>query len=199
MSIEIFFEKHPADSLFAESVSWPKVRNDRSPIRFMSDILIREGQQGLKVAGLPFRDAHALGNLREIERIRGQFLNNASAIYLGVSLRTIEEILINGHFDHDEFNARLKLAYADTHLEPLAIDGKGLEVLDKDQMRAITQVAMADKTFAAFFKQDFQVLPESLQQFLSEEGIITTMRNLILPKYEERARLLISNNGQRPR
>ena len=199
MSIEIFFEQHPANSLFAESVSWPKTRNERSPIRFMSDILIREGQQGLKVASLPFRDAHALGNLREIERTKGQYLNNASAVYLGVSLRTIEGILANGNFDHDEFNTRLKLAYTDTYLEPLAIDGQGLEVLDKDQMRVITQVAMADKTFAAFFKKDFQVLPEGMQQFLSEEGLVKTIRNLVLPKYEERARRLILSNGQRPR
>ncbi len=58
---------------------------------------------------------------------------------------------------------------------------------------------MADKTFAAFFKQDFQVLPEGLQQFLSEEGLVTTIRNLVLPKYEERAKLLISNSGQKIR
>ncbi len=127
MSIEIFFEQHPANSLFAESVSWPKTRNERSPIRFMSDVLIREGQQGLKVASLPFRDAHALGNLREIERTKGQYLNNASAIYLGVSIKAIEDVLINGYFDHDEFNAKLKLAYAGTHLEPLIIEDKGLE------------------------------------------------------------------------
>jgi hypothetical protein len=199
MSIEIFFEQHPADSLFAESVSWPKTRNERSPIRFMSDILINEGQQGLKVASPPFRDAYASGNQREIERIRGQYLNNASAIYLGVSLRAIEGILANGHFDHDEFNAWLKLAYTGTYLEPLAIDGKDLDILNKDQMRAITQAATADKTFADFFKQDFQVLPQSMQRFLSEEGLTRTIRNLVLPKYEERAKLLISSNGQKPR
>ena len=197
MSIETFFEKHPADSYFANEVSWPGKEN-KSTVRFMADILIKEGREGLVEIGPAFNDAMNTRNPSEAQRLIYPYVNNSTAIYLGVGLITIEETLRDTYFDPQVFNSIMSMAYTGTYLTPAMIQIEEREELTPEEMSLMTKVAMSDKTFSFFFGDGFPVLPKTLKDFYITSEVIPDIRKYMLPYYETRTKFLIEANGHKP-
>ncbi len=201
MSIENFFNEHPAEDNFTESVSWPGSER-KSPIKFMSNILASEGRKGLERIGPRFFEAQAKEDRIEIQRTMGTYLKNSSAVYLAAGLWSIEEMLAHGTFDPTELNARIRMFYAGTYLDPHLISNPQIEQLTREHEREIARAAVYDKTFASFFRDRFSLLPDAMRDFYNSREpylggrIISTMNNLVLPDYEKRARILIAKNGR---
>ena len=204
MSIESFFHTYRAGPEFAREVSFPSPNGEvKSPIRFMSDILVKEGHEGLKACGFPFSNAIVVQDLIEIEKSQGPYLENASAIYLGVGIRAIESILKMAEFDSYEFNALLMLHFSGTHVRPVLTPNSVVEKIDPEKMRDMIKVASSDKTFASFFRKDNSALPQTLIDFYNHNDaliaspIAANIRATILPRYQDRTFNLVEANQRR--
>ena len=193
MSIETFFEKHPADKYFAHEVSFERHEN-KSPVIFMADILIKEGHAGLETLGPSIIDARDTNNEYAKRQLVDPYMRNATAIYVGVGLKAIEGILAKASFDPSEFNAWMVMAHTGTCIIPETIETQKEEKLTPEEMSIITKVAMSDRTFAFFFREGLNVLPTSIKDFFKNSEILSELRLLILPEYEERVRFLIEAN-----
>ncbi len=193
MSIEAFFESHPADESFAEGVSWPP--KDRvSPIKHLSGILINEGAEGLSGIGNKYFTAVKTRNMDVLEGIKIPFAANTASIYTGVTLLSIEDILSNKEFDQRVFNSRLEMAFGKTDLRATTFENPYCDYLTRREYMHMVRGAMADKTLASFFITELELLPSSLNEFLQKTKVIEPIVELVLPDYVERAKLLISPN-----
>lgn len=204
MSIESFFHDYPADTNFARDIDYLTPKDEKkSPVRFMSEVLIKEGREGLMEVGFPFLDSIHGQDFKEAERYRGRYINNSAAIYLGVGIQAIEDMFHDGKLNADVFNSRLGLAFAGTYLEPVAMAKEGAEKVDPNRLKTITRIAQEDKTFVSFFESSFPVLPETMVNFYNHQdmylttAIITNIRRFILPRYENRTVVLIDANRQK--
>lgn len=191
MSIENFFANNPADSEFTQAVSWER-SNGASPVGFMANILTKEGRNGLR----PLGNAVSSGDIESAEILYKHYFANSAAIFLGVSLLSIEDILREGQFDQETFNARTKMAHTGTYISPELFTNPICEAISSANYKTFVQTATEDKTFASFFRREFISLPESLQEILERHRLIMPIRDYLLPRYEERIKLLVPPSGQ---
>lgn len=192
MSIETFHSAYPADATFATYMARRPEYGTVSPVRFLADIYMREGGMGLAEISPEAVTTQQI----DLETAQSFFVNS-SAIFLGITTRAIEGIIVDHEFDQVTFNSLLENTFGGSLWTPTLFRVPDVETVPNDDVNRIIKVAQRDKTFAEFFKDGLYSLPRSLQAYLDRVGLVKYINILLLPSYIERARLLIQQNGHR--
>jgi hypothetical protein len=192
MSIESFTSAYPADGTFTHEVSKRPEYGQESPVNVMARIYLKEGALGL--SGGRDRIASVMSGEFDIHRVREVSRSlelNTYGIIVGASILSIEEIIKDQIFDQITFNSRMENAFVGSGIRPDIIDQPEIEPVDPKKVAQIIRAATSDRTFGSFFKEDFGVLPVSLQDFLIQTRFHAAI-DRILPGFITRTSLLIS-------
>ena len=190
MSIESYFAQNPADTGFATKTLGPIEPGTLSPVRLLATEFIKEGGNGLTDIDIRV----AVSEFAEVENSKSA-LRNSGAIYLGVTLIAIEDILKHGFFDEANLNSMTLKGFDTSNWNPAVFSDPKTTPLSPDDIARISMVARKDKTFATFFQNGIYSLPRRLQLFLQGSQMLHSINSLVIPEYKKRAELLV-NNGR---
>ena len=153
---------------------------------------LRELMKRFAASGLTFKPDLIMALEMSPEQ-RGQVRTHHAAIVLGISVVALEDTLTNGAFDKKSFAQQYNMALSGTHFETADLVGPEIEALSRDHMRRMYECVGKDKTFCRFFEHEdgMAVMPPSLRDILMISGSLPTIREELLPKFQERATLLV--------
>lgn len=174
--------------------------NGSSVIWTKAQELIEEGADGLAMVerridavdrfSQTVRDAF----LKRNSMVKKSLELNQAAIITGVSLHSIEDMLINARFSESGF---VREYHFSVGRSPLALNlwTENPESVDLDQETNSQLLALAeqDKTLATFFSpKALQILPSGIHRLLRESGVLDRIRLSILPAYQNKEDLIKS-------
>lgn len=203
MSIESFFESHPADKdLYYKLLHEEEFHQDHSDARALADLSVRKGREGLLVLGKSLvneknpiqRDGKTIIPTTESET--KAILINKAAIMWGALFPTIEDIIVNRAYDPVTFLTRyreglLGTRWANPSLNVLN-NQLGVEPVDLDQVERIRQVAQYEDRSLSYFMtpQGMGLLPLSLQYTVEKSGVWDYMSTVFYDRYRKIADIL---------
>ena len=191
MSIESFIKEYPANNEFAQNLSIDFNLGESSPVYSIAEIYIDEGSSGLWNSINEYDNAKSHGDDVKEKMVLDEIYLNFHAVLLGVSIKSIENILKNGEFDQILFNGMLASGFTNTGINPLPIPEAKVEKLNFFKLEEMKKVAENDSTYGDFFDTEFESLPRKLKTYLLDNNFKQYSERL-LPDYITRTSLLIS-------
>ena len=199
MSVELFFEDHPADSRFREKFgketgdhrSWPLLSH-------LVESMIAEANKELRNFSNSLRAGHHVpvrGTTIE-EYTYFQRKKEIGAVFLGSSIIAINDSIWTGYVDLSVFYSEVNAAFFGTVIEAIqpTEEAKIVDPIDRDIYDKMIDAATWDRTLAILLRYP-EYLPEKLQSAFCEEGVIQSIQT-VLPEYENRAKLLVASPTQ---
>jgi len=199
MSIENFCSQYPADPDIREIVGKKMTgRSDKSLVVLLAVNLAREGRDGGKklIDKLNSSNTAFEMDIADFQRLpaedRKNMFANFAAFVFGNSVLSLERALVNREYDHKDFCNRYNLEASSFHLSKVEVGIEEREELSYEKLSTMHSLVRQDKTFAIFFKEGIQAMPNILRRFLETGGIIPVIQEDILPIYESRAKFLVA-------
>lgn len=167
--------------------------------------LLEEGIDGLrelrgranKGQGLyPYEIRRAIATEKPLQR---SFKLNLAGVVMGVSMHSIENMLLEGSFSPTGLIRTYDAAVADLGLD-LEIDPQSSpdRKLGSAQLQALYRIAKTDKTLGQFFAAaNFSVLPEEMRSLIERAGVIDEIRLVLEPMYRKKTGKLLAGKDIR--
>lgn len=201
MSIENFCKQYPAENELKNTLTAIKVeegRGERSLVGVLAEKLIKASGEGLRAIT---QEVGRQGVTLPIDEIIAKYLSaqqgerlaiHQAAIIFGTSLLSIEDALVTKIFDGQSWCDRYNMAISGTPLEKVKTIGEvGEEVLTEETWQKMVDCANQDKTFARFFGEGIQTLPDQLGIVLQDLALQGCIQSQVIPVFYERAEFLI--------
>lgn len=203
MSVENFFRTYPADKDLKGRLVKEKLPA-MSPVATFAAKLARDAGDGLREitrklsdSGISFKiDQESFQRLPPEDREK-MLINHAGVIF-GVSIPVLEDCIANskGTFDLELWCSLYNAAISGTQFSTMKPEKeKIVGELSKDRLQKMRDLVGKDKTFAIFFENNENIIesmPESLKNILAKSIVLPIIQEYILPRYKERAKMLIS-------
>lgn len=192
MSIEAFLLNHPPDSQLKWDFGELREPNTSSVATFAMQFA-KAGAEGLRTKSRSLTPSGIVENNQEIFKKLTQIaIRDIGAILLGLGIKSVEEILVDKVYSHDDFLARLSFLLQGSIIPTLSNQEiRGNEEITLDRWKEMIAVQREDKTLAIFFFERTNLLPQKLYEFLGQkQGIGITIGPLI-PDYRLRAKFLL--------
>lgn len=197
MSVENFFLRYPADRNLKSTMFREKLPN-MSPVATFAAKLAKDAGDGLREIAKKLDNSDtAFGiNNESFQRLtqedKEKMAINHAGVFVGVSIQTLEDCVINGSFDLGLWCSLYNTATNGTQISAMnPVKGQNNETLSRDHLQKMRDLARKDKTFAIFFEDGLESTPSSLRNILVRSEILTVIQRIILPPFKERANFLV--------
>ena len=201
MSIENFCDRHPANPSvrgIVENRREAEKQYDKSLPVILAEQLAIEGRDGVRdlINKLSLSNTMFKLGRKGFQKLPAQdqqhMIKHYAAIVFGNLVRPLEQTVVNGEYDHEDFRAAYNLHIRDLQIDEEEVRTEKKEKLSVEQLARMRSFVKEDPTFAILFEEKGAgALPNTLRQFLENERVMPVIREAILPIYKPRAKFLV--------
>lgn len=171
----------------------------RSYYTTLAIVIQEEGREGLLIidkkisqrGGASLYPNSDLFKELSLENQRSFILNYAAVIF-GVAMRCIDTALSEQVYDSRDFVAWHNEAIRGTSLPAMTVTPDTKEIhLTTEEWKDMLSYSGKDKTHAIFFEDGIKSLPTDLRLPLLQTGVLSIIRNDVLPLYRQQAGYIV--------
>ncbi|MBI2595403.1 hypothetical protein HYW46_01555 [Candidatus Daviesbacteria bacterium] len=202
MNIQEFKENYSADPNLRKIVAAKQekeLKKGASLVVFLADKLTQAGSEGLRELITSLEHSGIKQPLCEQsylalpEETKQSIRAHHAAIVTGVTINSLEDMLVNRGFDIQDWCGRYNLAISGTSLSPAKV-AKEFEEIPGEQLKLMYDCISSDKTFGMFFERYTTRMPEMMTSLLESSGALPYIGKTIMPFFKERAKYLITSS-----
>ena len=189
-----FFNDNPATPEGAQQLHKEKrnLRNFSTPITFLAGKLIRANTQGIKEVNDDVERSFHEGTEKDMANlIFHRTQRESTAVIFGASILGIEEAVATGKFSLGDVVSRIYTAFTGTLIELFPVPSIKVEAMTDESWWKLAAASREDPTFAAFFTDQKNFLPQSLREFIAANGALGSFLAAISEKWKPLAKAFI--------